>query len=734
MPRKFLILSMLIAGCATAGFYYLNAESPEQARERYLAKGAHYVNDGKVPEAVIMFKNAIQVDPNSAEARYELGLALIRGRDFPQAFAELRRAVELQPNFVKARHQLGSLYLLDRNKSGAIEQLAKIREQDPNAVEGRFLAAALALTENDFDKALKEIEEAVSRAEKEKHPNLGDLYVELGKIHQRKRDWREAELAYRKSLELDGKLLRAREGLAAIYMANGDEAKARQELVTARHADPENENAWHSLGKFYLKTKRLDEFESLYRELLTKKPQSMIAMKKLAEIMLSKGDIKGAKIYTDDILKAESGDIDGLLFRGRIKLSERDFDKAQEDLSKVVTGSSKFAPAFYFLALAQIGLGDVAQARGSLLKSLELSPNAPEPRLTLAEIYLNSGDLEAATVQSDKVLRLLPENLTALLINGAAELKKGDAGKAIAFLKKAQTLYPKDARTYLLLGTASMMQKNSAQALKEFEGSLNLDPDRLETLSSIALTMVQQGNRKAAMERVEKHLGRTQMPAGVYQLLGQLSLEAKEFDNGIQHLRRAIEIQPDLSSAYFLIGQAYLAQNKVDQSIEEYQKVVKNNPRDPRALTILGSMYDHKEEYARANDLYEQALKSNGNFAPAANNLAWNYAEHGGNLDLALPLAQKARERNPDSPQILDTLGWIYYKKGLYDNAVALLKESSEKLENREPTVLYHLGMAYHRTGRKVEARDALNKALALNKNFPGTNEARKTLSEPAGR
>jgi tetratricopeptide (TPR) repeat protein len=60
---------------------------------------------------------------------------------------------------------------------------------------------------------------------------------------------------------------------------------------------------------------------------------------------------------------------------------------------------------------------------------------------------------------------------------------------------------------------------------------------------------------------------------------------------------------------------------------------------------------------------------------------------------------------------------------------VALLKDSSEKLKNGEPTVLYHLGMAYHRSGRKAEARDALNKALALNKNFPGADEARKILT-----
>jgi Flp pilus assembly protein TadD len=37
--------------------------------------------------------------------------------------------------------------------------------------------------------------------------------------------------------------------------------------------------------------------------------------------------------------------------------------------------------------------------------------------------------------------------------------------------------------------------------------------------------------------------------------------------------------------------------------------------------------------------------------------------------------------------------------------------------------------MAYHRSGRKAEARDALNKALALNKNFPGADEARRVLA-----
>ena len=92
-------------------------------------------------------------------------------------------------------------------------------------------------------------------------------------------------------------------------------------------------------------------------------------------------------------------------------------------------------------------------------------------------------------------------------------------------------------------------------------------------------------------------------------------------------------------------------------------------------------------------------LKSN--FAPAANNLAYNYAQHGGNLDVALGLAQKAREANPNDPGIADTLGWIHYKKGTYATAVALLKESNEKFKGQNPTVLYHLGLAYDKSGEE---------------------------------
>ena len=144
---------------------------------------------------------------------------------------------------------------------------------------------------------------------------------------------------------------------------------------------------------------------------------------------------------------------------------------------------------------------------------------------------------------------------------------------------------------------------------------------------------------------------------------------------------------------------------------------------------LRGVLYEKEQQYDQARREYETALKVDPNFIPAANNLAWLYAERGGNIDRALALAQLAKEKYPDDPSISDTLGWVYYKKNAYIKAVSLLRESAEKLP-RNPIVRFHLGMAYAKTGEKGLARKELAESLKLENSFPGAEEAQKTLKE----
>src|SRR5262245_58627756 len=105
-----------------------------------------------------------------------------------------------------------------------------------------------------------------------------------------------------------------------------------------------------------------------------------------------------------------------------------------------------------------------------------------------------------------------------------------------------------------------------------------------------------------------------------------------------------------------------------------------------------------------------------------------NYAEYGGNIDVALALAQTAKEQLPDHLSVSDTLGWIYYKKSVYLKAVDQLKDSVKK-QPENPVYQYQLGIAYVKNGDTTLARQALTQALQAGQDFPGKQEAQEVLT-----
>jgi tetratricopeptide (TPR) repeat protein len=251
----------------------------------------------------------------------------------------------------------------------------------------------------------------------------------------------------------------------------------------------------------------------------------------------------------------------------------------------------------------------------------------------------------------------------------------------------------------------------------------------VEAITAIAQIYVAQGKTNLAVERVTRQLNRVKSPAPLYQLLGQLKLGERDSAQAIVHFQKALEVDPNLVSAYQFLGNAQLDQQKFDAAIESYQKVLAKNPQALPTYLFLGVAHERKQQFDKANEFYEKALDINKDFAPAANNLAWNYAEHGGNLDTALALAQKAVAVNPGNPVMADTLGWIYYKKGAYGTAIGYLKDSNAKFKEQNAGVLYHLGLAYQRNGDKALAREKLTKALALDGSAPEAKAARDALA-----
>src|SRR5579863_2438273 len=77
----------------------------------YLASGDAYFKAGKYSEAVIQYRNAVQLRPGLAQAHYKLALAAVQARSLQEAYKEFRETVTLDPANRDAQLQFAALSL-----------------------------------------------------------------------------------------------------------------------------------------------------------------------------------------------------------------------------------------------------------------------------------------------------------------------------------------------------------------------------------------------------------------------------------------------------------------------------------------------------------------------------------------------------------------------------------------------------------------------------------------------
>ena len=310
------------------------------------------------------------------------------------------------------------------------------------------------------------------------------------------------------------------------------------------------------------------------------------------------------------------------------------------------------------------------------------------------------------------------------------EKNQADAEKNF---KEVIKIAPKHPIGYTRLGFLYHSQKQREKALTEFAKALKLAPGLREALYHTVSIYLEQKKSDTALKFCDRQskLLKKDSPsrAFIFDLKGRIYLAGKNLSQAKKNFEKAIAIDSNSVSSYEALARISITQKDIDAAIAKYKEVLNKRPSYLPAYVSLGSLYQGKGEIKEAESYFRRALEIKNDLVPAANNLAFILAEHGGNLDEALTLAQMAKEKMPNDPSIMDTLGWIYYKKGLYRNALVELEESHEKMQ-KNPEVLYHLGMTYMKNGQHHKAKAALQKALKLGKEFPGRREAEEALAD----
>jgi tetratricopeptide (TPR) repeat protein len=744
-----LAASLAAAGCR---------KNPDFAKQEYLKSGNRYMESGKVAEAIVQYRNAVQQDPRFGEARLKLAEAYIRNGDVVRSYAEFVRAADLMPNDPKVQVQAGTLLLLRGRFEDAKTRARKALAKDPKNVQATLLLGNALAGLKDFEGAVRELEEAAQL-----DPNGAAAYTSLGMVHLQQENKPEAEAAFRRAVEIapnnpathlalaqyllgtpgalkevEVELLKAHEvdqknalairSLAAFYTALNRPADSEKylKLLVANDTSAGRASSL-TLAEFYISSRRYDEAISVLKPLLDRREVASGARTRIAFAEFAQNKKADAYRDIDSVLKREPRNAMALITKGRFLVADKKLTEALNYAKQAAAADPGSARAHYLAGSVHAALGHRDEATAAFNEVIRLNPRAAAAQTQLARLSLQRGDPNTAMDLAKSAVRNAPNSPEAHQALVRALLAKHDFAQADVTLKPLEKAFPNAVPVLVSRGTVDLFLQRLPSARTAFDRAAALDPGNAEVLrGQIALDLAMKKPdeaRKRAEAWVEKNPTNSNGLLALAQVYGAQHDVAKLEAT----LKRIIQQNPAELTAYTMLGRAYIAQNRLDDARKQFEDVVAKQPKALGAATMIGMIYEMQGLKSEARRQYEKVVHQDATAGVASNNLAWMYVEDGGNLDLALQLAQNAKSRLPNRPEVNDTLGWVYYKKDLATLALPALREAVDK-DPSNPTYQYHLGLAYAKTGDRRKAKEALQRALAIKADFSGAEDAKKVL------
>ena len=266
----------------------------------------------------------------------------------------------------------------------------------------------------------------------ETYYNLGNAYIEL-------EDWRKAENAFARAIEIDPDMYRAGYNMARVYIHSQNYSKSADILHQLLEADSENIKFLETLAWVELKRGKIEQAQSIYRSLLEKDPANCNVRYNLSLLLSERDEYAEAYSLLLKCVYGQSSDAELLLLLGQLE-------------QKLEWGS---------------GLGWFERAS-------ELDPQNQVVLLELAAAYAQDRDFtEALDIYRSLSARAEEEEKGRFLLQQArillVQLEENTRG--ITALKEALESGFKDvdklAALYILLG-----EQNRGEALSAMEAEL----------------------------------------------------------------------------------------------------------------------------------------------------------------------------------------------------------------------------------------------------------------------
>ena len=629
-----LVAAIVLPGCNS---------SANLTEQEHIQRAKDFEDGGNLRGSVVELKNAVQKNPDSAQARFLLGQVYLKLKLGAEAEKELSRAVQLGVSRDNAMPFLAESLLLMSEHQRLLDEIQPDNQASParqalilqlradalyglgrytEACEQYPLALALdktrpatywglaqcATIKRDPAAASRWLEQARALPDKQ-----ATTWIRTGDLEQFKGNQDQAIAAYSRALKIDPINIEALHDRALQYLARGKVDAARADAEALRKIAPTSVASAYVDAVLQFQDNKPAEARETLQRLLKIAPDYRPAIQLSGSVEAALGNLQTAEVNFARVARAEPWNLHARRMLARTLLGQGRAEDAQRSLEGLKFENIRDPEIFSVAGDVAFARREFAQAAAYFERAVELAPNNPAmlADLGIARMALGKSegviDLEAAAAMDRKSDRI--DNL--LILNQLRQKKYNDALASIAELEKKNANNP---LAWHFRGIAQLGLKQLPAARLSFEKALSLDAGFFPAASSLATLDIEQGKPDAARQRFLALLAKKKDHVQSMLALAELADRAGRLDEQADWLNKAMQANPKNLAPAAQLVRIHLSRKQPRAALEVAEATLRANPDAEQAFALLGatqlSTGDHRAAVGTFNQLVAKAPKS----------------------------------------------------------------------------------------------------------------------------
>jgi putative PEP-CTERM system TPR-repeat lipoprotein len=715
------------------------AEDPANARG-LLLQAQFAAQEGDMAQAGKLVDAVLQNAPDDVEALIvKAQIEATAGRR-DEAVKLYERAVAADPRSLAPRFALVSLTVLTGKHDIAKAQVAKMKELQPNDFRTLYSDALVSYVTGNPAHAHEVVERLVA-ARPDHLPSVflsGLIDFQLGSNAS-------AEASLRKVLARSPEDPNAGRILALVYLRQGRPADALEVLKPVLLRTPDDPVLLRTAGEAYLASGNTRLAAASYERANALDKGDVSSKVRLAQVRLAAGETERAFGDLQSLANADPSQTQADLAIVTEHIRRREYDKALAAVDALEKKQPKAALPSVLRGSVYLAKRDLANARKSYERALELEPEFYSAAFSLALLDIREGRPQAARERFDRILTKNPKNEQVLLASTELlRLMGGSPADVKASLEKAVAANPTSVRSRLALINDDLLRRDANAAMTSARAALAAVPNDPQLLDALGRSQIAAGDVNQGIDTFKRIVLQQPQNPNAYIRLADAQVAAKDFPAAIDSQRKALALQPEALPIAAKLAKIYMLAGRPGEALAEARKLQKSQPDKAAGFALEGEVLGAQAKWNEAATAFQTALSKQplpavavgtyvslqraGKAAEAtamANKWMKDYSK---DPTMPLMLAQQSQlrgnpadakagyrkvlELDPDNATALNNLAWMLTEEG--DAKGLEYAEQAHRLAPFSPGVLDTLGVAVTKSGDPKRGVTLLRMASTL--------------------